>query len=148
MYINGCNITQTNPLSKIQLIFLSESYYISHKDLYGNINLNFLVQKTNPVPLLWAHFDAWRHQRGHTILADTNCSRCTTVQWKYRQLVTTCWFANLSEPQYTVVDVEFHPNPNFISSPTNHKQNIYHTIQNMHYNVFKENGKIWESKFL
>ena len=36
------------------------------------------------------------HQRRNTIFADMP-SRCTTVQWKYKQLVTTCWFAHLSE---------------------------------------------------
>ena len=47
--------------------------------------------------LLWAHCDSWRHVRRCAILADTHSSWCTTVQLKYRQLVTTCWIAKLSE---------------------------------------------------
>ena len=45
--------------------------------------------------MLWAHFDSWPHLRRWIILADTHSFRCTTEQWKYRQLEMTCWIANL-----------------------------------------------------
>ena len=45
--------------------------------------------------VMWAHFDSWRHGRRCATLRDIYSSQCTTVQYKYRQLVTTCWFANL-----------------------------------------------------
>ena len=44
--------------------------------------------------LLWPHFDSWRNRRRSTTLPYTYSSRCTTM---HQYIVTTCWFANLSE---------------------------------------------------
>ena len=49
---------------------------------------------------MWAHFDSRHHQTRCTILTDMHSSMFTTMQWNYRHLVMTYWFANLSEKKY------------------------------------------------